>query len=43
MTCEVLKCVNNDGGYCPMDNYMKIEEDGTCSKMCILTEGEDDE
>lgn len=42
MICEVFKCVSNENGYCPLNNYIKIEEDGTCSKMCVLTEDENE-
>lgn len=38
MRCEVLRCMNNKDGYCPLDSYIQIEEDGTCSKMHIALE-----
>lgn len=36
MWCEVRRCINNKEGYCSVDSYVEIEENGTCSEMCIL-------
>lgn len=35
MRCKVCNCVNNDNGYCCIDDYVTIEEDGTCSELII--------
>lgn len=43
MRCEVLNCMSNEDGYCPLDSYIRIEEDGTCSEMHILIEEDENE
>lgn len=42
MTCECLKCINNDGnGYCLDSSYITITADGECDSMCIPSCDED--
>lgn len=28
--CSALKCENNDNGYCSIESYITISEDGRC-------------
>lgn len=37
MYCKVLKCENNEDGYCCNLNYLTINEDGNCDSMLILS------
>ena len=37
MRCEVLKCRENEDGYCMASNYVTITADGECDLMTILT------
>lgn len=37
MRCYAYNCRNNDDGYCEIDSYITITEDGECDSMleCI--------
>ena len=35
MRCEVKDCINNLNGYCDIDSYVTIQDDGTCDSMFI--------
>lgn len=41
MRCEVLKCRENENGYCMIDNYVTITADGECDSISIpMTDSE---
>ena len=43
MRCRVLKCIENESGYCLCSSYVEIDENGECSCMCVPTESDDKE
>ena len=36
MRCAVLKCRENENGYCLSSSYVQIDETGSCSEMFII-------
>ena len=38
MRCEVLKCRENENGYCSCDSYVGIDKNGECNMMFIPSE-----
>lgn len=41
MRCAVLKCKENQNGYCSCSSYVEIDESGSCSEMLILNDTEE--
>ena len=43
MRCEVKDCINNVNGYCDTENYITIQEDGSCDSMVVPLGDKEDE
>ena len=43
MRCEVLKCRENENGYCMASSYVTITADGECDSIDVPTIVEGDE
>lgn len=39
MLCDMLRCVNNEDGYCMCSSYVEIDETGACKEI-NLKEGD---
>ena len=43
MRCAVLKCRENENGYCLSSSYVQIDETGCCSEICIMTKTDEED